>query len=354
MNYLKRAPFYLFLTCIFLMQSCTSSRTVTMNVTRPADIDLPDKIKTLVILDRSKFKKGLLNIAEGILTGELPNEDKNAAAHGINSLHNMLAQSPRFVVVRAQERWEGNNVGAAFPAKLSVGEIRQICTRYGGDALVAMELFDTDFIVTNGSRQVKKTVGSGKERKEVMVNEYYAEGLGSLKLGLRIYDGQRGTILDEKFYKESRTWSETGSSKRDAVAQLINKVDANIYLAREISADYAYRIAPQPIRVSRTFYSKSKKSPEIAQGARYADVGNWEKAAEVWRSGIEYAREKEAGYLAYNIAVANEVLGDTDLAIQWAEEAYTLYGNSKARQYAGILKRRQQQDRIAEDQLKTN
>lgn len=350
----KALSVILIVLCLFGMEACKSSRSVSMNVTRPADIDLPDNIKTLVVLDRSKFKKGAINIVEGILTGELPNEDRNAAAQGVTSLYNMLSQSPRFEVLRAQERLEGNNVGAAFPPKLLVGQIRQICTRYGADALVSMELFDTDFIVTNGARRVKKTVGTGKDRKEVMVNEYYAEGIGSLKIGLRVYDGQRGTILDEHFYKETRTWNQTGTSKRDALVKLINKADANTYLAREISADYAYRIAPQPIRVSRTFYSKARKAPEIAQGSRYADVGNWKRAAEVWRSGIDHAPTKEAGYLAYNIAIANEVLGDIELAIQWAEEAYTAYGNSKARQYSSILKQRRQQDRIAEEQLRSN
>ena len=49
---------------------------------------------------------------------------------------------------------------------------------------------------------------------------------------------------------------------------------------------------------------------------------------------------KAAGRAAYNMAVASEINGNLDLALEWAQKAWTDYGNKKARDYINVIKAR--------------
>jgi hypothetical protein len=123
-------------------------------------------------------------------------------------------------------------------------------------------------------------------------------------------------------------------------------------VSREVGIDYAYKIAPMPVRISRTFYGKSKRVPEMDLGGRHADVGDWAGAARVWENGLEGAEPRDAGRLSYNIAIANEVLGNWETARQWAERSYVEFGNKDAREYVNQLERRVRREEVAMEQMR--
>ena len=147
--------YFLGIASMFFSSCGGPSKIVTFNVTRPADITLPAEAKTLLLVDRTKFKNGTLNILEGILTGEMPSDDKNAAHQALMTLKSNLDNSPRFNVKIHQERLEGNSLTTNFPPPLSWSVIDQLCVNNQSDVVVSLEVYDSNFIVTNGSR-VKK------------------------------------------------------------------------------------------------------------------------------------------------------------------------------------------------------
>ena len=118
-----------------------------------------------------------------------------------------------------------------------------------------------------------------------------------------------------------------------------------------MGVDYAFKIAPMPITINRSFRGKSKKSPAIETGARFADIGQWEDAIMEWKQGIRNAEDKEAGYLTYNMAVGYEVLGDMGSALKWAEKSYIRYGNKNARSYVTLINKRLEEEEMARKQL---
>ena len=140
-------------------------------------------------------------------------------------------------------------------------------------------------------------------------------------------------------------------SKADALTELITKVDATRYLGRSLGADYAYKIAPMPVRITRSFVGKSRKWANLEQGSRYADVGDWEQAIRVWETGLNGAPVKEAGFMAYNIGIGYEVLGDLDKAREWAQRSYTEYGNKDGQRYVSTLNSRIRNEQLAREQL---
>lgn len=342
----------LILLGFIILSACSGTRIVTMNAMRPAEITFPSYANTIVIVDRSKFEKKAVNIVEGILTGEMPGEDKAGVQATITAFQNQLMASPRFQTKVAGEQLVGNSLTSAFPTPLPWPKVEQMTSKYGAEIMVAIEMFDTDFVVTNGKRKVKKQIEQDGVKKEVEVDEYYAEGVGNLTIGFRVYDPKEKTIVDQQLLSKSNTWQAAGKSAKDALAGLIAKSEATRYVSEMAGSDYAWKIAPMPVRISREFYSKSKKVPEIAAGSRLADVNNWQGAAQKWESGLNRAATKEAGYLCYNIAISYEVLGDLTTAKSWADRAYVDYGNKKAREYSATLSRRMYQEQRVQEQMK--
>ena len=337
----------LLVSCLLLL-SCAGTRNVSFNSIRPADINVPSNVQSIVLVDRTKFDVGGLNILEGVLTGELPDEDKAAVQSLMSNLRQQLRTSDRFEVKLATERLKGNSLTAAFPKPLSWVEVQSICRRYGTDALLAVEMFDTDFIVTETSKMVTRTV----DKKEVQVQEFYAEGVDNIKIGIRLYNPKSRSVEDQELFNRSGTWNASADSKTAALAALITKTEATRNLSGALGASYAARIAPMNVFVNRTFRGKHKHSEAIGKGARYAEVDNWEAAINTWKTGLQRPKnQKVAGHLAYNIAVGYEALGELNDAKYWAGKAYTDFGYRRGRTYVNQLINRMQNEEIASQQL---
>lgn len=342
----------LFLLTISLASCSTGKRMVKINTVKPADISVPAGVKTLLVVDRTKFNKNLLNVAESLLTGELPGEDKAATQALIQAFRAKLNASSRFTSKVAPTREDGNSISTAFPKQMSWTKVKALCATYGADAIVAVEIFDTDFIVTHGKRKTKKKVKDGDTEKEIEVDEFYAKGVDNLKAGIKFYIPRTQTIIDQKLYKRTGRWEAAAATKAEAVAALITKNNASRKLSKKIGRSYAYRVSPMPIKLTRRFRGKAKKSPELEQGSRYADVAKWKEAINVWKSGLTRAPNKECGYLSYNIAVAYEVLNDLANAKEWAQTSYVRYGNKDGKEYYDLLTRRIRNEERAKEQLK--
>ncbi len=323
---------------------------------RPAEINVNQEIKTVLVLDRTKpsDKNAWITIGEGILTGEGIMADRAAAQELVNSLKNTLQASPRYQVKIAKERLEGNSLTAVFPDPLSQELQNNMIRRYNAHAIVALEIMDTDFIITKGQRKVKKKVTNRENRNEVEkeVNEWYAEGVGNIKVGIRMYDPIRRELIDQQLLSRTNTWSATGESEAEALAALIDKDEATRDLCRRLGHDYAFKIAPMPIRLSRSFYTKAKESSDLERGGRLAEVDNWREAIDVWKNGIPKAtEEKDRARMAYNIAVAFEVIGDLPQALEWAQKSYADYGSKDGLAYAKQLQQRMQHEAEVERQM---
>lgn len=332
--------------------SCTHRGKVTIQAMRPADITLSSEIDKILLLDRSKLDdKKKLNFLEGLLTGELPEEDKAAVQRALSTMNSRLQSSPRFESTIASERLEGNSLTTAFPTQIPWSEVHQIRGRYNAQAILAIEVYDTDFIVTNGKRVVKKTVGEGDNKREVEVDEYFAEGVANLTMGIKFYDAVNENIIDEQLFRRTKTWEGAAASRAEAVLKLIQKPEATQQLTMAIADDYVYKIAPLPITLYRSYYTKHKKMPAIEIGAREAQVGLWKEALTTWKGAITKADTKRAGYLAYNTAIAYEAIGDLTRSLEYAQKAYVNYGNKEAQKYARqIMNRQADEARLKEQQ----
>ncbi|SIS68411.1 DUF6340 family protein [Belliella pelovolcani] len=349
----KLKPFFLSLSLLVLLLwlgACTKN--ISMSRLMPAEIDVPNHVQRLLIVDRTAPQNENLAVLEGLISGEAPFEVRNAVEATIATIQQELNTSPRFEVIRARERLRGGLFAQTFPNPLTWPQIEALCREYNADAVLALEKFSSDFIVTDKRQLIKKKEGEGRNARTVEVQGIYAEGIASVQVGFRFYDPLTKNIADQRDFEKTNLWSAEAETRTQALALLIDKVKATQYVGQVAGASYARRIAPMYLSINRTLYQKPKENPALARGARLAEVNRWEEAIDVWENGLNFPnRDKSGGRICYNIAVGFEVLGDLESAKYWAGKAYTDYGFKQGRTYSNQLNVRMSQEERLRQQL---
>ena len=337
--------YFLFVVIILLSTSCNPSTQI--QVLQPATFAVPDHIETLVTVNRSVPPKKFWKAVEGALTGENIGQDKEGARHALEALSNALTQTPRFVVKQSPFDMEGGgNFNMATP--LSWKEVDNLCRQYQADALVALEAYDTDVLQNCDPVEVKS---KDKEGNTVIETQYDAHLQMDVKLAWRMYDPQNQQILDEFTVTEGAEWNENGDTHEGAIELLPHRQIAINEVSAMAGDSYGMRIAPIWIMVERTYYQKHKNAPQMSNAARFAKIGKWKTAAAQWQLLLGSPDEKLAGKAAYNMAVANEVEGKLHSALEWAEKAYTKFGNNKAKSYINTLNHRIREQEQVKQQM---
>jgi hypothetical protein len=338
-----------FLLALVLLSGCMKS--ARMTVLQPAQMTIPEHISTVAVVDRSKPSNGWLNVLEGMLTGEAIGQDRRSREQAVQGLTQVLTRTPRFKVKYTGIEMTGSKAGSNLPAPLDWPEIERICREYGADAVVTIESFDSDNNTSTRSVQNKRKDKNGKQYIETTYNGRQRTGV---RMGWRMYDPSTKIILDEFVTDDYLERTSSGATERAALNNLPSQVNVTRDVAHIGGTAYGMRIAPVYVQVNRQYYGKSKAAKaEMKQAARLAAAGNWDKAAEIWKKLSEKPGmdQKAAGRAAYNMAVAAEMKGQLELAQEWAEKAWTKYGNKKAKYYINTLKMRQNDARKVDSQM---
>ena len=330
------------------LQSCMQS--TTLQVLQPADMRLPDHISTIATVDRSKPANGFVNVLEGLFTGESIGQDKRGRLKALDGLTHSLTRTPRFQVKPTDVELEGTNAGVNMAEPLPWPEIESICKQYGADAVLTIENYDTDAFVRTSSYLEKYKDKEGVERTRT---KWRADANLGVTIGWRLYDPKTKIIEDEFSVHLDDSYTSYGDQESQARNNLADPVYRSFELSYRAGQRYGMRIAPVWVNVSRPFFSKGKslhKEP-MKQAARLAKAGKWDDASEIWTGLVSAADQKTAGRAAHNLAVASERMGRLEEALDWAEKAWTQYGNKTSRSYIGVLNQRINDDRKVKSQL---
>lgn len=344
---MKKVIKILTLLCLSLL--FISSAWVKLTLLSPADISVAHHIQHLVVLDRTIPEDERSNMIEQVLSGEIMRQDEQAIQYTINGIIEVIQNAPRFTVERATERYIGETSGTIFPDALPWNVVDNLCIKYEADAIIAVETLDSDYIITNGTRMVEKKDPQGNPMN---VLEFTVEGVGIVNVGIRLYDPRERSIVDQYQFSEQMKWDAHGGSVADAAQGMLNKVAAINEVCYRAGEIYAQRISPTYYTVKRYFYNKPKNNKYLAEGVRKSEVADWKGAIESWERAIEKGKkDKDKGRAAFNIAVAYEVLGDLEKALEWAARSYTEFGDKDANDYHRTLKNRINNESYAKQQL---
>lgn len=346
---LKSSFFHLLVLLALVLGSCM--RSTSLQVLQPAQITLPEHISTVAIVDRSKPSNGWANFFEGLLTGEQIGQDRRSRQTAVDGLTNALTRTPRFSIKNTGIEMDGSKSGGRMPPPLDWPEVSKICQDYGTSALVTIESFDSDN--SQSTRAVNET-RKDKAGKKYTVTTYRSLQRTSVRIGWRLYDPKTRIILDEYVTDDYLERNGSGNTERAAINNLPSQLSVTRDVAYNVGIEYGARIAPIYVNVNRNYYHKAKGYKSLMKEAsRHLASRDIEKATLIWKKVIAMSgdNKKAAGRAAYNMAVASEINGNLDIALDWAQKAWNLYGNKKARDYINVIKMRQNDVRKVDAQM---
>ena len=308
-----------------------------INVLQPAPVTLPSGIKKVGIINRSMptDETKLVEALDRALSLEGADLDRDGAWESIAGLSGELQANERFNEVKLLNdiSFRASAIGE-LPAPLTGRLVDSLCNVTGTDALFALERFDTDTSVdfATPAGKIETPLGS----VPVIGLEVTMETF--IKTGWRIYAPSDPGVIDEYRFVESLVYKSQGSNPVAAVEALTGRLDAIKEVSRNAGNRYAARILPYRLRVTRDYFVKGTSNFEIAK--RKAQTGKWDEAGKLWEAETSNPDMKVAGRACYNMAIINEINGDLESAVDWAQKAYEDYNTKQALDYIRILENR--------------
>ncbi|KPK87687.1 MAG: hypothetical protein AMS27_01770 [Bacteroides sp. SM23_62_1] len=312
---------------------------ITFRIMLPAIVQVPKNIKTVAIIDRSLPDDEIRNRIEAGLTLEGIGQDKLGTQTTLDGLNDMLQNSVKFKVIRTNEAMVGQDLlSAAFPEPIPWTTIEEMCQKYGAEGIISLEKYDSDFIITGGK------IGMPGEGLA-------ARGVATVNIGFRFYDLASRSIIDENLFTHRMNWDAGGGTILETVGSVIGRNDVIRKVSYDAGYMYGQRISPSWYYVTRHYYRRCKRDPDLAEGARMMEANDWDHAIEALNAALENGHRKVKGRAAHNLAVVYEILGDLEQAREYARMAWGRYKCRKSRDYGFILNERIKEQEVVEYQL---
>ncbi len=308
-----------------------------LNVIEPAPVTIPASIKSVGVINRSipTDETKPLDVMDKVLSLEGVNLDKDGALESVRGLSDELLVNSRFNEVKTLNDIDFRTSALTdFPTPLTWEIIEKICRETKTDALFSLEKFDTDTHLNYSNRKVDIKTPLGN----IPGIEHQANMETIVKTGWRIYDPASKLILDEFLFNQSVVFTGRGINPLIAASALVGRKDAVNQVSNKAGHGYAMRIIPYRIRVIRDYYVKGTNNFKIAR--RKAQVGKWDEAGLLWEKETANSSTRIAGWACYNMAIINEINGDLESALKWAQKSYEDSNNKLALRYVRIIQNR--------------
>ena len=334
-KYLKIAVLPGILIIIILsISACASVRPLSIDILKPAGIDIPANIESVKVINQSNIvNNGKLSVQLNVLAkDEMPPDiDSTVSSQFVAGFYNYMSYSPRFEMKPPLYRPVYSNATAL--QKLNPLLVQYICDTARCDGLVTVDYFRlTDSI------------------DAYLTDEGYYAYLDLYNRSLwRFYSGKTGEIVDEYYLNDTVFWDNTSYDQYSVFDNFPSPVDAAQQSAFAAGMKYAARVAPEWITVKRFYYDISISG--IKQTRQLIADNKWEQAITIWKTLLKGENLRLASKAAFNIAIAYEVNDSLEKALSWAEKSNDLHYRDSTRHYIDLLQKRIADKAKLEDQL---
>jgi len=326
-----KRTFYVIIVAL-LLSGCSKYGYVSLNFPQAPEAYLPDDVNYIAVVNRSlvEGEDESDKLFEAIATSEIAGSDRLASDECIKGVFDGVKQlGGTQLIIPPEVRLYGTGT-REMPDLLDWKLVAEICEAEETDALLVLETFDsnTDLLVSAAANQVASIISTGSATASIP---------NQVKMNVvcywRLYHPGTKAIIDQYQHTSYMTFDLNGGLPPP------NALPETAYTA---GIAYIQRFLPGFYVVRRDLYKRTSGSAkhQFMAGYRRAEVANWQGAIEIWDELSNDRKQKTAGRACLNIAVANEVLGNTDLALDWAKKSYEYYDDKLGRSYSKILLRR--------------
>jgi hypothetical protein len=314
------------------LSGCSKYGYVSLNFPQAPQAYLPDDVNFIAVVNRSLVEEEDANdkLIEAIATSEIAGSDRLASDECIKGAYEgFKGMDGTELIIPQKVRLYGTGT-REMPDLLDWNLVAEICESEGTDALLVLETFDsnTDLLVSTATEQVSAIISTGSP-KSTLPNQVNM----NVVCYWRLYHPGTKSIIDQYQHSSYFTFDTNGGVLPPTALPEAAYTAGITYIQRFLPGFYVER---------RDLYKRTSGSAknQFIAGYRRAEVANWQGAIEIWDELADHEQNKTAGRASLNIAVANEVLGNTDLALDWAKKSYEYHNDKLGRSYSKILLRR--------------
>lgn len=162
----------------------------------------------------------------------------------------------------------------------------------------------------------------------------------------RVYDLLNRNITHGHLHTDTLSWENTDWIEVVPGNQLPGVFETAAYAGADAGERFAQILAPQWQKDSRVLFAPSTDS-ELMKAYELARIGKWADAASIWQKSYKSANARKAAQAAFNLALANEINGNFEVALEWLDLAQSKSPTLKhLDEYKGIIAKREENNRL--------
>lgn len=303
--------------------SCVQYRVVDIQTLKPSDLSIPKGFnQPLVIVGTYPGVKGA---PESMAQASL---DSTAAVEAGLVLSETLAQSPWFQNVDIPVKQHYRNESSKLILPYSWAKVQELAQGTNADLLISLEYI----------KVTPKT--DGYQYWDGTMQAYYGYLSMSIYAYWRVYDLYEQKVHAEYLYRDTLVWEESDYYRVQVGDQLPGFFSSASYCGFLVGEQYAKKIAPSWMDEQRIFFAMGPKP--MKRASELAQNNQWLDAAALWQQVLRKHsnRPKIVARAAYNMAVANEILGNFDVALEWLKKSEDAYILPEVNWYRKIIEHR--------------
>ena len=311
----KQTPYLLLFFLVVLTANCAGIRYITIDTREPGRIDWIPSIETVVVVNNTVQQPDYLGHSL-TLVGQ-PSRTAMASSENLafiytEALAQFIDEEEHFyrVLLYHLPIRTDNNFSSESP--LSLGTMATLLRESGADAIISL---DRLYMSTNIRATIDQQHGF-----------FRAELIARKQSTIRVYNTDMGGI-PSVHYTDSLIWRGNmvqGVSPEFYMANFLpSRTEAMQTLAVRAAERMSQVLSPHWVTQERWFYTTL--GARMREGGAFARANQWERALDNWKIAYNSARRAARAKAANNIALAYEMVGDLDNALEWATLAYQLF-----------------------------
>lgn len=305
----------LFLMLSTLLSSCTSLFYTSLDVLRPAKVTFAPEIKKILIVNNTVTQPDDYGHKTQLFNERAKNiklSTDSLSLFCIGSLNDELNQKEFFTEVELIPNSINKTSDFFYLKYLNPDTVKSLCSRYDVNAIIALDRI--------------KVIDK--------ISEYFIDDERIYVAYLDVnYETQWSihTPDDVKFtattFRDTVFWETKSYQRQKLLKGLPDRTNALIDGALYVGQTTVKRMIPYWDKVDRYFFSNKNKY--MMQGLDSVYVKNWESAISSWEKVLKRSTVKSIkAQAANNIAIAYEITGNIDKAIEYAGKSLDYYEES--------------------------
>jgi hypothetical protein len=309
----------LFAIFALLVYSCTSLRDIGIQVAVSPEYPITSDIQSLALLNRSmnaQFTNVSSDSLEKILIGNhmllyAVIQDSLAADTVIQVTAKSLFESGRFDVVVPKDRNVFRNDSNVIANPLNTNNIKDICNVFNVDAVLVLEGF---------AEQLSTKYWNANEGPENLTSAYEASTDITYQSEWRLYRPNELKTVIRFQVSDSIYWKNFSYSLEDLYSKMPRTKEALLNGGVASGLKMAGYISPKWVNQNRHYFLTGIN--EIDAAVPLINENRWEEATAIWTKFEANPSKKIRSKVEFNLALAAEMNGDIDLAIEWGLKSY--------------------------------